>query len=79
MDNYYLIYASYSQKQWSEEDLTNLLRRARAYNGAKEITGMLLFFNNRFLQLLEGSKQNVLPLLEKIKNDERHDDLLVLI
>ena len=42
------------------------------------ITGLLLYANGSFMQLLEGSKDRIDFLMERIKNDPRHRQVDVL-
>lgn len=52
--------------------LHNLLTVARNNNKRLEITGMLLYADKRFIQVLEGEKQTVLSLYNTIQKDSRH-------
>ena len=40
---------------------------------------MLLYIKNDFIQLLEGDKEKVLDLYDKIKQDPRHHDVNTLL
>ena len=44
-----LTYASTAIKEWSTEELLKLLKESRTNNGAKNITGILLYTNGHFL------------------------------
>lgn len=76
---YYLIYVSYGQIDDSDTSIVELLKTSRRNNSEKNITGLLLFANNRFIQILEGTKEEVTRLFKKIENDPRHKDPLVLL
>lgn len=52
---------------------------AEDYNRKNNITGMLCNNQKYFLQCLEGTKQALLPLMDRIFNDERHDKLRVTL
>ena len=41
-------------------------------NALRSITGMLIFDGIRFCQYLEGSKDDLMALFERINNDSRH-------
>lgn len=41
-------------------------------NKKKDITGMLVCYGDDIIQIIEGEKDNVIKLFEKIKNDKRH-------
>ncbi|HEY5718903.1 MAG TPA: BLUF domain-containing protein, partial [Gammaproteobacteria bacterium] len=51
---YRLIYVSSATVELSLVQLNQLLQRARTKNAALEITGLLLYCDGSFLQLLEG-------------------------
>ncbi len=55
-----------------DQDLADLLAQARANNERKGITGMLLYKDGRFIQLLEGHEEPVQESFERIRKDERH-------
>jgi Sensors of blue-light using FAD len=74
-----LIYASAASKPFSAVELRELLRLARAKNERLDITGMLLYHEGSFLQVLEGPDSAVNPLLETIAKDKRHDKVLLLL
>jgi len=47
-------------------------------NAECEITGVLLEYNNYFLQYLEGPEYNVLRLYDIIKRDNRHSNIQLI-
>ena len=55
-----------------DQDLADLLVQARANNERKAITGMLLYKDGRFIQLLEGHEKQVQDSFERIRKDDRH-------
>jgi len=69
---YFLIYISTATVPFSKKDLLELLAKARQNNPARDITGMLLYKNGSFQQILEGPKERVRSLFAKIKSDPRH-------
>jgi hypothetical protein len=48
-------------------------------NKQNDITGMLLAIEGHYLQFLEGKEAEVRILIEKIKQDPRHKDLVVWV
>lgn len=76
---YYLIYASQSKPDWTEQELKNLLTISRENNNRLKISGMLVFLSGRFIQFLEGPEKNVKDLFLKIVEDERHSKIIVLL
>ena len=77
--NYYLIYISAANHLLSEQELAELLTVSRANNTRLNVTGILLYSNGNILQVLEGEKEVVQSLYEKITKDERHRNVLRLI
>ena len=76
---YRLIYVSSETSPFTDERLDELLQQSRRANLASGITGLLLYMDGHFMQILEGSKAAVLALIAKIKSDPRHRDLTVLM
>lgn len=74
-----LIYGSSEASPFDEDALLELLRRARANNSALGVTGMLLYAEGSFLQVLEGETAVVQGLFEKIARDPRHGGTRVLL
>ena len=59
--------------------LNNLLLDSRENNVRNELTGALICRSDLYLQLLEGPKKNVLKTFDKIKLDDRHVEVNILI
>ncbi|WP_458626790.1 BLUF domain-containing protein [Winogradskyella sp. PC D3.3] len=75
---YQLNYHSKSKSGLNLEDLDNILEKANTVNSEKNITGCLIYHNKSFVQILEGSKKDVLYVFEKIKSDQRHHTVTLL-
>jgi hypothetical protein len=73
-----LIYHSQAVKGISEVDLDQILRQSRNFNLKKGITGCLLFHKNQFLQILEGEKDSIESIYDKIRKDKRHQNVITL-
>ncbi|MGD0987621.1 MAG: BLUF domain-containing protein [Candidatus Sulfotelmatobacter sp.] len=67
-----MVYLSTAVFPFSSQDLIDLLAKSRENNTALGVSGMLLFKENNFLQVLEGERGQVLKLFNKIKKDPRH-------
>ncbi|MFK7804036.1 MAG: BLUF domain-containing protein [Anaerolineae bacterium] len=76
---YKLIYVSAAHHSMSEDELFTLLEKSKANNKAKNITGILLYHQENFFQLLEGNKDDVMELYQIIERDKRHTQVLPLI
>ncbi len=73
-----LIYASMAARPITNEDLAAILEISRDWNGKNNITGMLCFGNNRFLQILEGNRVLIDDLFTRILKDKRHHNIKLL-
>ena len=67
-----LIYSSEAAPDLAAADLEGMLAESRVRNRAHGITGVLVFVEGAFLQILEGEKNDVLDLMERIERDPRH-------
>lgn len=74
-----LSYISEADHFFSEKELAELLRSARANNLQNDITGLLLYKAPLFMQVIEGPEPAVLELFEKIKEDARHNNVSGLV
>ena len=63
----------------SETDLVRLMEQSDADNKKRDITGMLLFLGDRFIQVLEGQKDDVIDLFDQIAVDPRHKKVSILL
>jgi hypothetical protein len=59
--------------------LNDILSVARERNVQLDVTGILLHRDGNFIQVLEGPKDNVEMLYEKISRDPRHTGVLVTV
>lgn len=75
----YLIYISTAVELMTEADLIKILVDSRDNNKAKNITGMLLYGDGTFIQVLEGDEQDIADTYSKIEKDRRHKSLTVLV
>jgi uncharacterized membrane protein (DUF373 family) len=73
-----ITYASTATAPMSTADLRDILAASRRNNAAHGITGMLLFHDGTFLQVLEGEEPEVEALFDHISTDDRHTDVTVL-
>ncbi len=69
---YYTIYTSTPKDKVTLETLKDITLTSQKNNPQKEITGILLSIENKYLQYLEGPEENVNELYEKIWKDPRH-------
>lgn len=74
-----LLYTSAAVSPPSEQELHELLAQSRENNAARDLTGMLLYRDERFFQVLEGPEESVRRLVETIEADPRHARMRVLL
>lgn len=74
-----LVYCSIAKPGITSEDIDTILKTAREFNAANELTGCLLFHNNQFAQILEGKESTVKELYSSIAKDERHENVQRLV
>lgn len=68
-----LVYSSLATPGFNSEEIESLLLNARCYNEQQDITGLLLFHEGAFLQVLEGDRRTISHLFEKkLMRDPRH-------
>lgn len=73
------VYLSTANSHFPKAELASLLQLSRSNNQRLGITGMLLYKDDNFIQILEGEKQAVQELYEQhIARDPRHRNLMVL-
>ena len=73
-----LVYVSSATLPFSRDDLRVLLATCRNNNAALGVTGLLLYKDGNFMQLLEGDEETVRGLYARIENDPRHGGEIAL-
>ena len=74
-----LVYSSSARAGLTARDLEQILLSARTRNTTHKVTGMLLYRDGVFLQLLEGRRDNVHDIYNLIGRDRRHHHLINLL
>lgn len=74
-----IIYCSVASHLFSEDELNELLRVSRRYNERNGITGILLYSEGNFFQVLEGEEAVIDELYARIKEDGRHDQVVQIV
>lgn len=77
-DIFSLVYQSTAAVQFSTQNLIDLLNKARQVNSSLGVSGMLLFKEGNFLQVLEGDQEAIVKLYAKIGTDFRHRNVITL-
>ena len=73
-----LIYLSNAKPELKQVELDRILEVSRRNNPPRDITGLLVFANGVFIQVLEGPSAGVHKLFETICDDSRHQDVAML-
>jgi len=73
-----MIYSSKSTKPLSQAMIEDILDDARTRNEKHGVTGILLYVDDVFLQVVEGNNDVVQQTMERIKSDKRHDSIKVI-
>lgn len=71
-------YVSQSKAPMSAEQLLGLLLQFRENNEKRGVTGMLLYGNRTFLQVIEGEDAVIDELFTRIQQDPRHANIQLL-
>lgn len=74
-----LSYASAATRPFSKKELVRLLDISRANNAVRGVTGVLLYAEGTFFQVLEGEEEAVMALFDHIGQDERHGRLVTVV
>jgi hypothetical protein len=76
-----LMYASRAAAGVDQEELHTILRRSRATNAREGVTGALCLCTTGrlFIQVLEGGREAVSRLYNRIAADPRHGDVTLLL
>ena len=76
---YRVVYVSAASELFSKSALLELLSKAREKNNRLGVTGMLLYKDGDFIQLLEGERTVVQALYQTILRDPRHHGATMLL
>lgn len=74
-----LVYCSAAAHPFDRDAFAQLLAKAREHNEQVGVTGMLLYADGSFFQVLEGPPAVVDALFERIRADARHERLTIII
>jgi hypothetical protein len=73
-----IVYVSAAKRLFNPLELSELLRIARRNNERAGVTGILLYHEGSFLQLLEGERSGVEAIYETVRADPRHWRVTIL-
>ena len=72
------IYTSAASTKFSPIELKKLLQKAREFNHSLGVSGMLVYDDDCFIQVLEGEELAVNEIYDKISKDKRHTNIRLL-
>lgn len=73
-----LMYASRAAAPMDQEELLAILKQSKQNNPKDGITGLLCFSDGIFIQALEGGRDAVNRVYNRIARDSRHTDVVLL-
>jgi hypothetical protein len=76
---YYLVYSSTAAHALTKEQLASILKSSHHNNTAKGITGMLIYAQGKFMQVLEGERNTIHELYLRIVKNPLHTNAYVLL
>jgi len=74
-----MLYVSGAAPQMRHTEIENILAASRRNNLRDGVTGMLLWADGVFIQILEGEPHTVRTLYHRIQADDRHRNLMVVL
>jgi hypothetical protein len=74
-----MLYVSGASRQLSDDDIQQILAVSRRNNLRDGITGMLLWADGAFIQVLEGEARAVRGAFGRIQADDRHRNVMVVL
>lgn len=78
MGLYYLLYISAGTNWFTGAELKDLLKVSHRNNTRDGITGLLLYGDGNFIQLLEGERMVVQRTFDRISTDPRHKSTTII-
>ena len=73
-----VIYVSTASHKLTTDELDRILDQSRRNNQQGSITGMLLYADGNFIQVVEGESDAIDRLLGRLQQDDRHQDIVVI-
>jgi hypothetical protein len=73
-----LVYTSVASQKMTDDALKDILGKSRRKNDTGEITGMLLYMDPYFIQVLEGEEAAITTAFDRIKQDPRHQKVSII-
>jgi len=75
----YIVYISSASHLMNSDELLDILQVSRQNNTQRGLTGMLLYSEGTFIQLLEGDEEGLRLTYDSIENDGRHKNIIKMV
>ncbi len=73
---YAIVYVSTASKDLKEPEIKTMLKESVIWNNSHGLTGLLLYSEGNFFQIIEGEETVTKDLFESIKQDPRHHNII---
>lgn len=74
-----IVYVSAATRKMTDAELLALLKQAREVNASHGVTGLLLYNDGNFMQLLQGPAADVRNIYSAIESDARHHMVIPIV
>jgi hypothetical protein len=74
----HLAYVSVRKKNCTDHEIEKILASCKTNNAPLDVTGVLIYSENRFVQYVEGESTVLTSLYDKIKKDARHEKAVMI-
>ncbi|MDX2195672.1 MAG: BLUF domain-containing protein [Cytophagales bacterium] len=74
----HIVYVSKRKSICTDAEIEKILASCTKNNPPLNITGVLLYSDQKFIQYVEGEYKNIMQLYDKIKLDPRHDSVAMV-
>lgn len=72
---YRITYTSHASRLFNRNTLPAITSVSRRNNAKREVTGLLVYYDRRFFQVLEGERETLVYLMNRIVADPRHREM----
>ena len=73
-----IAYTSKAKEPFSKRNLLDLMHESRTYNTLDDISGVLIYRQHHFLQIIEGEPEAIKDLLARLLLDPRHSEIKII-
>ncbi len=73
---YAIVYVSTASSDLKEPEIKTMLDESVAWNNRNDLTGLLLYSEGNFFQVIEGEETVIKDLFESIQQDPRHHNII---